>query len=110
MRCEIPLDTVTTDFQLESVEAFCMLPFIESSAATLKSIKIFMIDGFKGYKLKMQDLQEFFSDYNKLEELSAVFYLSKDDLQKPLATSESLLHLDLHIIEQNAKGAEHSER
>lgn len=101
MLCEVPFDTVKADFTLESAEAYCILPFIESSASTLKRLKVFLLKGFSGYKLKSQDLLDFYSKYVQLESLSCVIYLSKDDLQKQLPSSETLKHLDIHIIDKD---------
>lgn len=101
MRTEIPFDAVNAAFRLESAEVYCVFPFIESSASTLKQIKVFYLDGFNGYKLKMQDLQDFYSKYERLEDLSAVFHLTKEDLQKPLESSENMKHLNVHIIDKD---------
>jgi hypothetical protein len=97
LRCEVPYDLVKAEFQLETAEAYCILPFIESSAPTLKSLKFFLLEGFKGFELKFDDFLDLYSDYPQLESLSAVFYFSKGDLNKQLPSSETIKHLHIHI-------------
>lgn len=108
LRCEIPNDTVNANFELESAEVFCILPFIESSAKTLKRLKLLMLNGFAGYQLKIHDLQDLFSRYEKLEDFAGVLHFHKEDLQKQLLTSVTILNLDIHVLDKDTKERQNS--